>query len=199
MTVMKKCIWQSKGYSVIRNFCTYHQSHLTSGLLFIRFILSIFWQIVSSLQRHTDMQCIRSHYKSNCFLSSETHGHAVYSFTLQVEIVFSLQRQVNMQCIRSYYRSKLFSFFRDKRTCSVFIHIKGRNCFLSSETLGHAVYSFILQVEIERGKTLHIVVLAKGNLTKNGEREVFFELNGQMRTVLVKDKEAMKVRRRTRI
>lgn len=49
------------------------------------------------------------------------------------------------------------------------------------------------QVEIERGKTLHIVVLAKGDLNKQGEREVFFELNGQMRTMLVKDKEAMKV------
>jgi len=51
-----------------------------------------------------------------------------------------------------------------------------------------------VQVEIERGKTLHIVTLAKGDLTKNGEREVFFELNGQIRSVMVKDKEAMKVR-----
>jgi len=49
------------------------------------------------------------------------------------------------------------------------------------------------QVEIERGKTLHIVVLAKGDLNKQGEREVFFELNGQMRTMLVKDREALKV------
>jgi len=49
------------------------------------------------------------------------------------------------------------------------------------------------QVEIERGKTLHIVVLAKGDLNKQGEREVFFELNGHMRTVLVRDKEGMKV------
>jgi len=37
-------------------------------------------------------------------------------------------------------------------------------------------------------------VLAKGDLNKLGEREVFFELNGQMRTMLVKDTEAMKVR-----
>lgn len=50
------------------------------------------------------------------------------------------------------------------------------------------------QVEIERGKTLHIAVLAKGDLNKQGEREVFFELNGQMRTMLVKDNEAVKVR-----
>jgi len=50
-----------------------------------------------------------------------------------------------------------------------------------------------LQVEIEKGKSLNINTLAKSNLTKTGEREVFFELNGQMRSVIVKDKEAMKV------
>ena len=35
--------------------------------------------------------------------------------------------------------------------------------------------------------------LAKGDLTKVGEREVFFELNGQLRSLYVKDSEAMKV------
>jgi len=50
-------------------------------------------------------------------------------------------------------------------------------------------------VELERGKTLNINTLAKSDLTKTGEREVFFELNGQMRSVIVKDKKATKVRR----
>lgn len=49
-------------------------------------------------------------------------------------------------------------------------------------------------MEIERGKTLHVVTLAKGDLKRTGEREVFFELNGQVRSVMVKDNEAMKVR-----
>jgi len=49
-----------------------------------------------------------------------------------------------------------------------------------------------IHVDIERGKTLHIVTLAKSELKKNGEREVFFELNGQLRSVMVKDNEAMK-------
>ena len=48
-------------------------------------------------------------------------------------------------------------------------------------------------MELERGKMLHIVVLAKGGVNEHGEREVFFELNGQMRTMLVRDHEAMKV------
>ena len=52
-------------------------------------------------------------------------------------------------------------------------------------------------MEIERGKTLHIVTLAKGDLKKTGEREVFFELNGQVRSVIVKDQEAMKVKQFT--
>uniref|UniRef100_A0A8C4PXM8 Pyruvate carboxylase b n=1 Tax=Eptatretus burgeri TaxID=7764 RepID=A0A8C4PXM8_EPTBU len=48
------------------------------------------------------------------------------------------------------------------------------------------------KVELERGKTLHIKALALGDLNKNGQREVFFELNGQLRSVLVKDCTAMK-------
>jgi len=44
------------------------------------------------------------------------------------------------------------------------------------------------EVNLERGKTLHIKALAVSEtLTQRGEREVFFELNGQLRTILVKD------------
>uniref|UniRef100_A0A8C8M3E9 pyruvate carboxylase n=1 Tax=Oncorhynchus tshawytscha TaxID=74940 RepID=A0A8C8M3E9_ONCTS len=49
------------------------------------------------------------------------------------------------------------------------------------------------EVELERGKTLHIKALALGDLNKAGQREVFFELNGALRSVLVKDTVAMKV------
>lgn len=45
------------------------------------------------------------------------------------------------------------------------------------------------EVTIERGKTLGIVTLAKADdLNEKGEREVFFELNGQLRSVFIKDK-----------
>ncbi|KAL0266786.1 UNVERIFIED_CONTAM: hypothetical protein PYX00_009239 [Menopon gallinae] len=48
-------------------------------------------------------------------------------------------------------------------------------------------------VYIEKGKTLSIKALAiNEKLTKSGEREVFFELNGQLRSVFIKDKEAVK-------
>lgn len=44
------------------------------------------------------------------------------------------------------------------------------------------------EVTLEQGKTLHIKALAVSEtLTQRGEREVFFELNGQLRTILVKD------------
>lgn len=50
------------------------------------------------------------------------------------------------------------------------------------------------QVTIDKGKTLGIKALAiNENLTKTGDREVFFELNGQLRSVFIKDKEAIKV------
>lgn len=51
------------------------------------------------------------------------------------------------------------------------------------------------EVTIEKGKTLGIKTLAMAeDLTPNGEREVFFEMNGQLRSVFIKDKEAIKVR-----
>lgn len=50
------------------------------------------------------------------------------------------------------------------------------------------------EVELERGKRLHIRALAVSEVVhKTGEREVFFELNGQLRTVLVKDKTVKEV------
>lgn len=49
------------------------------------------------------------------------------------------------------------------------------------------------EVTIEKGKTLHIKTLAMNeSLSANGEREVFFELNGQLRSVFIRDKEAVK-------
>ena len=48
-------------------------------------------------------------------------------------------------------------------------------------------------MELERGKTLHIKALAISDLNRAGQRQVFFELNGQLRSILVKDTQAMKV------
>ena len=41
---------------------------------------------------------------------------------------------------------------------------------------------------------LNIKPLAKSELNSEGEREVFFEVNGQLRTVYVRDKSATEVR-----
>lgn len=49
------------------------------------------------------------------------------------------------------------------------------------------------QVELEKGKTLHIKLMTVGELDPaTGRREVFFELNGQLRSILVADKKAQK-------
>lgn len=61
------------------------------------------------------------------------------------------------------------------------------NLFLAGPKMAQEV-----QVEIEKGKTLSIKVLAVGDLSKTGHREVFFELNGQLRSVMIKDEEASK-------
>lgn len=47
-------------------------------------------------------------------------------------------------------------------------------------------------MEIEHGKVLIVQLLAAGRLNSKGEREVFFELNGQMRSMYVLDSEASK-------
>jgi len=49
------------------------------------------------------------------------------------------------------------------------------------------------EATIEKGKTLSFKTLAvAADLTKAGLREVFFELNGQLRSVFIRDKEAQK-------
>uniref|UniRef100_A0A8C3MKW8 pyruvate carboxylase n=1 Tax=Geospiza parvula TaxID=87175 RepID=A0A8C3MKW8_GEOPR len=46
------------------------------------------------------------------------------------------------------------------------------------------------EVELEQGKTLHIKALTHG--PGAGQREVFFELNGQLRSILVRETQALK-------
>lgn len=51
------------------------------------------------------------------------------------------------------------------------------------------------ETTIEKGKTLHFKTLAvAADLTANGLREVFFELNGQLRSVFIRDNTATKVK-----
>ena len=47
-----------------------------------------------------------------------------------------------------------------------------------------------LTVELEPGKTLHILLSTVGEVDEAGERRVFFELNGQPRTIRVRDTSA---------
>lgn len=49
------------------------------------------------------------------------------------------------------------------------------------------------EVEIETGKTLHLKIIAVGDVNKEGKREVFCEVNGQLRAFHVDDKNEVKV------
>lgn len=49
------------------------------------------------------------------------------------------------------------------------------------------------QVEIEEGKVLNITILAIGELLPDGQREVFCEMNGQLRAVFIIDKTGVEV------
>ena len=49
------------------------------------------------------------------------------------------------------------------------------------------------EVEIEKGKILNIKILAIGDLLSDGQREVFCEMNGQLRAVFITDKTGVEV------
>ena len=49
------------------------------------------------------------------------------------------------------------------------------------------------EVEIEKGKNLHLKILAIGDVNTEGKREVFCEVNGQLRPFFVEDKKEVKV------
>ena len=49
------------------------------------------------------------------------------------------------------------------------------------------------QVEIQEGKVLNITILAIGELLPDGQREVFCEMNGQLRAVFITDKTGVEV------
>lgn len=55
--------------------------------------------------------------------------------------------------------------------------------FISAMRLGEEI-----NFEIERGKLLIVKLTAIGDIREDGQREVFFELNGQPRSILVADK-----------
>lgn len=49
------------------------------------------------------------------------------------------------------------------------------------------------QVEIQEGKLLNMTILAIGELLPDGQREVFCEMNGQLRAVFITDKTGIEV------
>ncbi|XP_045451992.1 pyruvate carboxylase, mitochondrial [Melitaea cinxia] len=78
-------------------------------------------------------------------------------------------------------------FFRIRDKYGPVKHLDTKT-FLVGPTVGETI-----EVKIERGKTLDIKTLAVSDeMTAAGEREVFFELNGQLRSVFIRDDQASK-------
>lgn len=78
-------------------------------------------------------------------------------------------------------------FFRIRDKYGPVKHLDTKT-FLIGPTVGETI-----EVKIERGKTLDIKTLAVSDeMTAAGEREVFFELNGQLRSVFIRDEQASK-------
>nr|XP_032517894.1 pyruvate carboxylase, mitochondrial isoform X1 [Danaus plexippus plexippus] len=78
-------------------------------------------------------------------------------------------------------------FFRIRDKYGPVKHLDTKT-FLVGPAVGETI-----EVKIERGKTLDIKTLAVSEeMTAAGEREVFFELNGQLRSVFIRDDNASK-------
>ncbi|KAF9420727.1 hypothetical protein HW555_003075 [Spodoptera exigua] len=78
-------------------------------------------------------------------------------------------------------------FFRIRDKYGPVKHLDTKT-FLVGPTVGETI-----EVKIERGKTLDIKTVAVSDeMTAAGEREVFFELNGQLRSVFIRDENASK-------
>ncbi|PUU75282.1 carbamoyl-phosphate synthase L chain, ATP binding domain-domain-containing protein [Tuber borchii] len=81
---------------------------------------------------------------------------------------------------------KVFSDYKDFCTKYGDLSVLPTKYFLVSPKLGEEFH-----VEIEKGKTLILKLLAVGHISeKTGQREVFFEMNGEGRTLLIEDKHA---------
>ncbi|XP_022834355.1 pyruvate carboxylase, mitochondrial isoform X2 [Spodoptera litura] len=78
-------------------------------------------------------------------------------------------------------------FFRIRDKYGPVKHLDTKT-FLVGPSVGETI-----EVKIERGKTLDIKTVAVSDeMTAAGEREVFFELNGQLRSVFIRDENASK-------
>uniref|UniRef100_A0A1W7R9W0 Pyruvate carboxylase n=1 Tax=Hadrurus spadix TaxID=141984 RepID=A0A1W7R9W0_9SCOR len=102
---------------------------------------------------------------------------------LKAEIVekYGRLRDVDVMSAAIYPKvSKEFFQFREEFGP---VDLLGTRIFLVGPKVGDE-----FEVDIERGKTLHFKALAVSeHVTEQGEREVFFELNGQLRSVFIKD------------
>ena len=99
------------------------------------------------------------------------------------ELQKTLGRQANMQEVLSYLLyPKVFNEFMAHHQMYSDVSILPTNVFFYGQEPGQEV-----AVEIERGKTLIVKFLTVGDPHPDGRRTVFFELNGQPRSINVRD------------
>lgn len=106
---------------------------------------------------------------------------------LQQEMEGKYERPVSKQDLLSYaLYPKVFDEYERFRVKYDDVSGMDSNSFFYGMRLGESI-----QVEIERGKTLIIKLISKSKPDHNGNRQVFFELNGQLREVTIRDLEVV--------
>jgi len=106
--------------------------------------------------------------------------------TLESEHPTAFLRDVDVLSAALY--PEVFRAYRAHRTTHGDVSLLPTHTFLAPLDVGEEI-----AVDIERGKTLIIVLKAVGELDETGFRTVFFELNGQPRQVRIRDASATDV------
>lgn len=103
--------------------------------------------------------------------------------SVRKELEERLQRKCRDEEVISYVLyPKVFLEFQDRYARYGDVSCLDTPTFLYGMKLGEE-----LAVEIERGKTLFIKLVSIGEAQQDGMRTIFFELNGQMREVTIRD------------
>ncbi|MBX3275397.1 MAG: pyruvate carboxylase [Sandaracinaceae bacterium] len=103
----------------------------------------------------------------------------------ELELEHPLAKIRDVDVLSAALYRDVFREYRRARTAHGDVSRLPTGVFLAPLSIGQEI-----GVEIERGKTLVIVLKAVGELDATGQRSVYFELNGQPRQVRVRDRAA---------
>ncbi|WP_018924996.1 pyruvate carboxylase [Salsuginibacillus kocurii] len=111
------------------------------------------------------------------------HMEAVDFEDVQRSLAERFEREITEEDVLSYLMyPKVYEDFRDTRDAYGDLSVLNTPTFFYGLRLGEEI-----EVEIEQGKTLIVKLASISDPQEDGRRTLYFELNGQMREIIIKD------------